>query len=416
MKKSKYNVAVEYNNHWLIYNLLKATCIILNQEEFERFQRYEKFDGSDQLCDLGFYIDDHYAEIDEVFYYIQRNTDQRNQNFRKHRIYTTLACNAHCPYCFEKGSGCDAMSLDTARKVVQYIIKKQERAKKLVITWFGGEPLLNTKVIDFISRELRSELPSDVEYTSFMITNGLLFDRNIVAMAVQDWKLEGVQITLDGLKQTYEKVKGFTVENAFEKVIANIHLLLYAGVKPSIRINYDQNNFEEVLRLVDYLGENFDGNDDIHVYAYKIMSDDSPDNSKSASADYDILIWDRILENGFCKDILQSIKSNMISCTAGSLYNEMFLPNGDIGKCAQAIADGDIVGNIDTGVRNAKVARWCCGRLNESCLQCTFLPICGGGCMYEFFHEKKGCSVSQKMVEYKLLQYLKQTIDGCNKA
>lgn len=407
MKESRYNISVEYKGNWLVYNLLKSTCVILNSDEYCRFKNGNQFEGSSQLYGMGFYVDNNYDEIKEAFYYIRRNTDQRNQNFKKHRIYTTLDCNARCPYCFEKESIYGYMSLETAKKVSRYIQKKQGKAQKLAITWFGGEPLLNTSVIDFISRDLHSGLSSNFDYSSFMITNGLLFNETLVQKAFYEWKLKGTQITLDGLKGTYERVKGFTTPNAFERVIENIHLLLNSGIKVKIRVNFDCSNFNEILDLIDFLGNEFHSCDGLFVYGHKIMSDKNSDNSKFASADYDILIWDKIREAGFCVDILETIKPNLISCTAGSLYNEMFLPNGDIGKCAQAIARGDIVGNLETGTYNNKVSKWCCGLLNDVCMNCTLLPICGGGCMYEFFQRKNGCFVSEKLLRHKLLCYLK---------
>ena len=98
MKESKYNISVEYKGNWLVYNLLKSTCVILDCDEYHRFKDCRSFEGSKQLHKMGFYVDKDYNEIKEALYYIRRNTDQRNQNLRRHRIYTTLACNARCPY------------------------------------------------------------------------------------------------------------------------------------------------------------------------------------------------------------------------------------------------------------------------------------------------------------------------------
>ena len=411
MKESIYTLEVSYNNHWLLYNLLKQTCIILNQEEFRKYKQGLKFEGSDKLSDLGFLIENDYDELDEALYYYQRNIDLRNQNFRKHRVYTTLACNARCPYCFEKGSSRESMSVETAHKVAKYILNTQGNAKRLVVTWFGGEPLLNSRIIDCISSDILSELNDNVEYSSYMITNGILFDSALVEKAVCDWKLEGLQITLDGLKDTYETIKGFSSCNAFERIIENIHLLLLSGINVTIRLNYDRNNLSEILNLIDYLGNEFATFKNLFIYAYRIMSDDCEDNSKRASADTDIIIWDKLYENGFCEDILGSIGSNLVPCTAGSLYNLMFLPNGNLGKCAQAIAKGDIIGNIETGVRNAKVARWCCGVISDNCKKCNLFPACGGGCRYEEFCGKNGCSVSEPLLKHKLHRYLKQVVE-----
>lgn len=407
MQKSRYNVVVEYEGKWIIYNLLKSSCVILNENEYVNYNSFLEFEGKDTLSELGIYIEDNYNELEEAFYYFRRNTDDRNQNYRKHRIYTTLACNAKCPYCFEQGGSKQFMDLHTAERVSKYILDKQGNAKKLSITWFGGEPLLNTEVIDYVSNYISKNKGADVEFSSFLVTNGLLLDQPLIKKAISNWKLDEVQITLDGLKETYEKTKNFKTKDAFELVIRNIKLLLDSDVKVKIRLNYDLNNYEEILHLIDYLGVNFSQYSNVFVYAYKIFSNSNKDNSRFSSYELDIKILKHLIANGFYKDILESITPNMISCVAGSLYNTMFLPKGDIGKCAQAMADGDIVGNIQDGVNNKKVARWCCGLLTNKCMECKLLPICGGGCLYEIFKGRNGCSTSEQLVQFKLHYYLK---------
>lgn len=410
MKKSKYNICVNYNDNWLIYNLLKSTCVILTKNEYEAFEQFIWFEGCEIFTELGLYVEDNYSELAEVFYYIRRNSDIYNQNYRKHRIYTTFDCNAKCPYCFEKGLGNRRMSVSVSDDVIKRIIDKQGNAKNLVITWFGGEPLLNLRVIDHISSRLVNELPSSINYSSFMITNGILFNEKLVKRAVADWRLKSLQITMDGMKETYERIKGYNMANAFERIIQNIHILLNAGIEVRIRINYDDNNIGEILELIDYIAVEFKDSDNVFVYAHRIMLIDRVDNSKKDSADTDIIIWERLYKNNLCGDILKSIKPNMIFCTAGNLYNEMYLPDGKIGKCAQAISDGDIVGDVAKGTKNSKISRWCSGLLDEKCLECKLLPVCGGGCMYEKFNGKNGCFASEKMIRYKLFYYLKEEI------
>lgn len=68
-------------------------------------------------------------------------------------ICPTLACNFECPYCFEdRGRG------KMAPEIQDDIVRLAERmldaskAKKLAITWFGGEPLMATDVIEALSK------------------------------------------------------------------------------------------------------------------------------------------------------------------------------------------------------------------------------------------------------------------------
>lgn len=411
MKLSRYNLCISSRKKWLVYNLLKATCVILDEKEFNSFLSMTSENDVDTFNELGMYVDDDFDEMSEAFYFYQRNTDLYNQNCRKHRIYTTTKCNAKCYYCFEKNLIGKTMNIAIADAVIERIIAKQGNARQLTITWFGGEPLLNMDIMDYISCELKQKLPSDVEYNTFMITNGILFDETTIRRAIDIWNLDSVQVTVDGLKETYEGIKKFGIKNSFERIINNIHCLIKARIKVRIRINYNDSNINEILDLIDYLSLEFIDKSLLFVYAHKIFSDEE-DNSKIASEQNDIIIWDRLYSRGFINDILATIKPNMISCTAGILYNEMYLPNGDIGKCAQAISKGDIIGNVGIGVKNKLVSKWCCGLMNTECILCKLFPVCGGGCKYEKFNHKKGCFTSEGLLKHKLLIYLNECLDG----
>ena len=120
-------------------------------------------------------------------------------------ILTTTGCNARCFYCYEKGTKPVTMTAETVDKVVRYIVKHRGD-EKVKISWFGGEPLVNAKVIDQICTELREQ---GVPFRSTMISNGYLFDADKVQRAKDLWQLRSVQITLDGTEQTYNRVKDY---------------------------------------------------------------------------------------------------------------------------------------------------------------------------------------------------------------
>ena len=94
-------------------------------------------------------------------------------------ILTTTGCNARCFYCYEKGTKPVTMTAETADKVVRYIVKHRGD-EKVSLKWFGGEPLVNAKVIDQICTELCEQ---GVPFRSKMISNGYLFDADMVQRA-----------------------------------------------------------------------------------------------------------------------------------------------------------------------------------------------------------------------------------------
>ena len=140
------------------------------------------------------------------------------------QIITTTECNANCFYCYEAKYRKISMSTMTADKVVDFIAKHAS-GNKVKVMWYGGEPLLNSNIIDYISVKLAS---AGIEYTSSIISNGLLFTDSIVDRAMESWNLTNARITLDGTEQIYNRIKAYKdiSVNPFSLVISNIEKLI----------------------------------------------------------------------------------------------------------------------------------------------------------------------------------------------
>lgn len=410
MKISKYNYVVSCKGFCLIYNGLKSTCVIMSSDEYDDFTHF-RFNAtrSAELLRLGFYVNNGYNELDEILYNVRKADATDRQHF--YRIYTTTACNAHCPYCYEKDLPISTLSIDIAEAIVSVILSSVSPGDKLGIEWFGGEPLLNSEIITYISERLIEYCESNnIVYWSRIITNGYLLSDEIIEKMVSAWYVKNIQVTLDGLKDTYERTKSFCESNSYERIMANIESVLIAGVGVTIRINYDNDNLEEVLQLIRFLSRAFGKYNKFKVYCKHIMSDDT-DNSATSSEETDIKVLNELIVNGLIKDILKTIPKRTNTCVAHMLNAFMVLPDGKIGKCSQAIAKGDLVGDIDS-IMEAKLVRWCSPQLPPKCIMCEMLPLCQGGCLFERFSNKPYCFVSRKVLDYKLLCYLKDWVDA----
>lgn len=69
----------------------------------------------------------------------------------------TNACNLRCSYCYEHHKGTERMSIETGRKIVDYLLDLYEqntsdfinrRTKAVVLDFIGGEPLLEAALIE----------------------------------------------------------------------------------------------------------------------------------------------------------------------------------------------------------------------------------------------------------------------------
>ena len=257
----------------LLYHTLSGEMLLMSQEEISIAENNEPGEIRQKLIQKWFLVP---LAFDEKKYVDQIRTvfglmEKKPAYINYFDIFTTMDCNARCFYCFEKGRPRTPMSDETARDVAKYI-QKVSKEKQVKINWFGGEPLYNLRVIDIITTELKK---TGTVFSSNMISNGYLFDENIVKKAKEEWKLQRVQITLDGTENVYNKTKAFIYADAspYQKVIRNIRLLLDAGLRVRIRLNMHRGNVQDLNALADELYARFPGEKNLAVYVALLRDD-----------------------------------------------------------------------------------------------------------------------------------------------
>lgn len=348
---------------------------------------------TDDPCDYVEYMINNYFLIPENYdeeYILQiiknRKVVPLTDNYLDHpssfTILTTSACNARCFYCYELGLKKKThMSIETAEKVARYIINYANRQGEIVLDWFGGEPLFNNKVIDIITSRVAS---AGLGFRSSMVSNGYLFDEKIIKKAREDWKLGGVQITLDGTEEIYNKTKAYIYkdcESPFKRVITNIHLLLDNDISVSIRMNCDKHNSEDLIKLVDYLDEEFKGEDKLTMYVWPIFEDDNyhrtPEERKKLFEALEA-IEDHMISKGI--DVGHNIGREIkgVHCMIDSGHSICIYPKGEIGVCEHYL-DSKFVSHIDNPVeKNWEVLKeWRkFTPYTELCDDCPLKPEC----------------------------------------
>ena len=326
-------------------------------------------------------------------------------------ILTTTGCNARCFYCFEKGTKPVIMTTETASKVVRYIMAHRGD-KKVKLRWFGGEPLVNVKVIDLICTELSEQ---GVPFSSTMVSNGYLFDADKIQRARDLWQLRNVQITLDGTEQTYNRVKDYVYQgvNAFERVLTNIGLLIAAGIRVSIRLNVDKHNIKEMAQLVSLLHKRFNYNEYLSVYSHELFGERSPEDNAELFAQR-MQLEQQIAAYGYRgkRRLQKDIKLN--SCMADNDGSVVIVPDGHIGKCEHYV-DSEFFGHIESEEREKAILRKFKERPAdmEACATCFFYPQCirlimcdGVMCTPEKQREHLHTTMESMKYEYK--RYLKK--------
>lgn len=292
-------------------------------------------------------------------------------------VFTTMDCNARCFYCYELGRPRTPMTAQVARDAAAYMARVSD-GRKVKLTWFGGEPLYNAEAIDGITDELRAR---GVAFRSRMVSNGYLFDEDTVRRAKDRWALDGVQITLDGTEETYNRTKAFIYRDgsAYRRVLGNMERLLDAGIRVNVRLNADRENLKDLSALVDQLADRFRGRDKLVVYSV-LLRDFGP-AGRHPEWDADLLRdWDalqqRILDSGIggIRRLLRNPQVN--NCMADSDNCVTILPDGRLGKCEHE-SEQLLVGSVYDGVTDGDmVARWKERIEVPACRTCPFSANC----------------------------------------
>ena len=295
------------------------------------------------------------------------------RGYRSFTIFTTTDCNARCFYCYEKGRSRIPMTEETAREVASWMLRHRS-GDNLRLRWFGGEPLFNRPVITIITRSLRD---AGVAFRSTMVSNGYLFNDDIVEEAVSLWNLQKVQITLDGTEEVYNRSKAFIHEDgsAYRRVIGNIRRLLRAGVRVNVRLNIGPHNAGDLMDLAGELGNTFRSEALFTVYSHPLFDLD-PDRYR-AVAESQKRLEDRLYELGFAAPgkIRKNLRLN--SCMADDPASVTILPDGHVGKCEHFSESGWFTSIRDDGVDETVLEAFRTFREElDDCARCPLYPDC----------------------------------------
>ena len=224
-----------------------------------RFSTEER-EAIDALVENGFVVDSRQhedASLDRFFHTLREDTEQLRVT-----VLTTLQCNFACDYCFQGDHGdynkfAEKMSLDTARQVVSWIERRMNELhpEKFVLTLFGGEPLLNLPVAYYLAERCQALCEErGIQPGLSLITNGLLLTPDVVERLVA-CGLYGVKITLDGDRDTHNRMRPLRGrQGTFDRIVENVRRVAHM-VPITIGGNFDESSADSYPALLDFLRE-----------------------------------------------------------------------------------------------------------------------------------------------------------------
>ena len=336
------------------------------------------------------------------------------------------ACNMKCRYCFaaqgDFGLQPALMSLETGQKALDFLIANCGLVSNLEVDFFGGEPLLNAKMLQELvqyGRQRGKECGKHFNFT--LTTNALLLNDDIIDFIIDNEI--SVILSLDGRPETNDRHRILNSgQGSYERILPNIIKMVARNpLSYYIRGTFTRENkdFSQDLQHLVELGfeavslEPAIGPEN----EYSIREADLPEVLREYEQLTDLLChyyrsgkelhffhYNLDLQKGPC------LAKRYSGCGAGVEYL-VVTPEGSIYPCHQFVGEDEfMMGNIYDAYLNESIKqRFTSNRLynKPECLRCWARYFCGGGCHANAHHangdmsrpSQVSCAMHKKRIE-----------------
>ena len=323
----------------------------------------------------------------------------------------TNQCNLACTYCYEFGADKIAtpqgkpkyMTVDTAKASVDFLLKEAAGRKGVHITFFGGETLMNFRLLQEVVGYATAKGDAQGCKVGFSLTtNATLLTDEIIAFLSEN--AIGVTVSMDGPPDLQNKRRVYKSGKGSYEVIEPRLRKLIAGHKTraiTARVTLTD-GVTDVIRIFRHLKEDLG----FHEVGFAPVTD-AGKRDYSLDEDGMVSVLDQFHEladewleyalrgkmHGFSNvsetigELIQGTnKSHPCGAGIGLLGVS---PSGDLSPCHRFTdADTHSLGTIATGIDHSKrddfLSKGHVGAKYE-CQTCWARPLCAGGCHHEAF-------------------------------
>jgi uncharacterized protein len=245
----------------LVYDILDDNSLRTKKEiikelngKYSEEELSEAYDEIQELAEEGIlYSEDQYEEI--------AHTSMDDRDYIKAICLNVIhGCNLRCKYCFADegeyhGHG-GVMNLETAKKAIDYVIKRSGPRKNIEIDLFGGEPTLIMDTIKEIvqyARDNEEKWNKKIRFT--MTTNATLLTPDM--MDYMDKEMGNIILSLDGRKEVNDNVRiKVDKSGSYDDIVPNIKEMIKRRAKGKtyyVRGTFTRGNvdfYEDVMAMV----------------------------------------------------------------------------------------------------------------------------------------------------------------------
>lgn len=290
--------------------------------------------------------------------------------------HITHRCNLRCSHCYQ-----DDYSAFSSRKSLEAVLNQysrllEEYGFKGYLNITGGEPLAHPDLFWLL------EEAGNRGITTAVLTNGTLIGRREAA-ELKRLDVDYVQVSLDGLRETHDKIRG---EGSFDLAIRGIRELKAQGIYVTVAFTAQRENHKELSRLADFC--NNLGADKLWFDRVVIPKDEDKNNLSLSSKEYSALCRkaSRLNRQGkiSCARALQFIpckEKSIYSCNAGSRLLAI-LADGTVMPCRRLpIEVGNVTQNelLTIYRESPELIKLRKSEIPEKCKPCKYAQSCRGG-------------------------------------
>lgn len=431
MKTSNYNFFYDYPNssQILAYNSRTGALALMDNDKYSDFKQFMLTHDIHNLDDQfkkdlvfgGFLLDQNVDELELIKMNLMQ--DRYSTKHLGLTIATTINCNLGCTYCYEKeNKNAYKMSDEVHQAIINMVKARATTLSSLSVTWYGGEPLLAMDTIKYLSAEFINICEeNDIHYDAGIITNGYMLTPKI-AQELKACCVSSAQITIDGPEHIHNERRPLIGgQPTFNRILKNTKEAAEIIDSISVRINIDEDNAQELEPLLNTL-DGYGLKEKVSVYLGHVHNANEcyQNDACLTTESYSHMGYDfdkNASQQGFQTSHLSYPTPIGSYCTADTEQSYVIDPEGYIYGCWVDIGNKELaIKNIindnfqhNTSTLLKYMMYDPCE--DDHCKNCSFLPLCMGGCPYSRITKNVDrCSNYKYVMEKKILDYADFTI------
>ena len=383
----------------LAWDTLSASTRCSSESELlsEIEQRYEKKAALEAIEELKVLEEGGYLFSDDPL----KNYKARLSPVTTLCLNIAQTCDLACHYCFADGGSYGEsgnMSHNIAKRAIDFLINNSGGSKKLTICFFGGEPLLNLKVVKSTIKYCKEkEKEFGLEFQYNITTNGTRLTQSVREFLSTN--KVSIIFSIDGPPEIHNVSRPFKDgSGSYDKISKNLKELISFSAENnidfSIRATYTRKQ-HDISKVASHLVDL--GCHDISVEPavlrddeLEIRTQDLPEIKETYSSFARSYIEEirkgRIFSFFHFRhtmDQTHRATRNLTQCGAGTGYLAVSA-DGKIYPCHRFVGREEyVMGDVSEGILKQDIGEmFSSNHVNakSKCLDCWARYICGGGC------------------------------------